>query len=187
MDRRGPARGRPGRPDVTMTAAVPGGSVSQGVSSLEVRWILPGPLDMTVAEWFGRYRLESESREDAYLLDPDLGGMSVKIRAGAALEVKMFRGSPGVVVIPGRARGRLQYLQKWSFPLRLDDSIPESWRRIRKRRRIRRFSLTGGARCAVELTGIRTHDQDWWSLGFEATDPADLRLCLGSDGVRAHP
>ena len=29
-------------------------------------------------------------------------------------------------------------------------------------------------RCEVELTEVRTRDQDWWSLGFEATGPADL-------------
>ena len=26
----------------------------------------------------------------------------------------------------------------------------------------------------AELTGIRVHHQDWWSLGLEATGPADL-------------
>jgi hypothetical protein len=26
----------------------------------------------------------------------------------------------------------------------------------------------------VELTGVRTRGQDWWTLGFEATGPADL-------------
>jgi hypothetical protein len=26
----------------------------------------------------------------------------------------------------------------------------------------------------VELTEIRTRGQDWWTLGFEATGPADL-------------
>ena len=29
-------------------------------------------------------------------------------------------------------------------------------------------------RCEAELTEIRTRDQDWWSLGLEATGPADL-------------
>ena len=28
--------------------------------------------------------------------------------------------------------------------------------------------------CGVELTEIRTGGQDWWTLGFEATGPADL-------------
>ena len=26
----------------------------------------------------------------------------------------------------------------------------------------------------MELTDVRTRDQDWWTLGFEATGPADL-------------
>ena len=55
-----------------------------------------------------------------------------------------------------------------------------------KRRRISRFSLVGGltrARapgpgdgpgCAVELTEFRTRGATWWTLGFEATGPADV-------------
>ena len=29
-------------------------------------------------------------------------------------------------------------------------------------------------RCEVELTEVHTRGQDWWTLGFEATGPADL-------------
>ena len=29
-------------------------------------------------------------------------------------------------------------------------------------------------RCEVELTEVHTNGQDWWTLGFEATGPADL-------------
>ena len=29
-------------------------------------------------------------------------------------------------------------------------------------------------RYEVELTEVRTRGQDWWTLGFEATGPADL-------------
>jgi hypothetical protein len=184
--------GRPRRsqlnPDVTMTVTVPEGPVMEGVRSLEVRWILPGQLDMAVAGWFDRSQPEMESREDAYLLDPDLGGLSVKVRAGRALEVKAFRGSAGILDFPGRARGRMQYWQKWSFPfppLSQNRSAPDGWRRVRKQRRISRFSLTGRritacageladeARCAVELTELRFQRQDWWSLGLEATGPAE--------------
>jgi hypothetical protein len=32
----------------------------------------------------------------------------------------------------------------------------------------------GEPRCEVEITEIRTRGQDWWTLGFEATGPADL-------------
>jgi hypothetical protein len=132
---------------------------------------------MAMAGRFGSSDPEIESREDAYLIDPDVGGLSVKVRGGRALEVKLFRGSPGVLDFPGRARGRMQYWQKWSFPFDpsgQDTSDPGGWRRIRKLRRISRFSLAGEARCAVELTEIRLHYQDWWSVGLEATGPADL-------------
>ena len=37
----------------------------------------------------------TESREDTYLLDPHLPGLSVKVRGGGALEVKAYRGEPG--------------------------------------------------------------------------------------------
>jgi hypothetical protein len=83
----------------------------------------------------------------------------------------------------------MQYWQKWSFPCdppSLDGGIPAGWRPVRKRRRISRFTLASGQtvvrapepggelQCAVELTEIRMHGQDWWTLGFEATGPADL-------------
>ena len=31
----------------------------------------------------------------------------------------------------------------------------------------------GNPVCAVELTEVRTGDEAWWSLGFEATGPGD--------------
>ncbi len=132
---------------------------------------------------------ETQSREDTYLLNPQLRGLSVKVRGGSALEVKVYRGSPGILEVPGRARGRMQSWQKWSFPfspLRQDSSAPVGWTPVRKRRRISRFSLASGPivarppglggepRCEVELTEIRTRGQDWWSVGFEATGPVDL-------------
>jgi hypothetical protein len=172
-----------------MTTAAPGGPGIEGLSSLEVRWILPGQLDPAVAGWFGRFPAEMASREDAYLLDPKLGGLSVKVRAGTALEVKVYRGSPEILDVAGRVLGRMESWQKWSFPLRSpsqDRGDLAGWRVIRKKRRITRFPLVGGravatvpgsageAACAVELTEIRFGVQAWWSLGFEATGPADL-------------
>ncbi len=85
-----------------MTAEPPQGLVTEAVRTLEVRWIFPGQLEAAVAGWFGRFPTRMESREDTYLLDPRLPGLSVKIRGGSAL------------------------------------------------------------------------GQDWWTLGFEATGPADL-------------
>jgi hypothetical protein len=172
-----------------MTAEPPHSPVTEAVLSLEVRWIFPGQLETSVARWFSRFPATTESREDTYLLDPQLRGLSVKVRAARALEVKVYRGSRGILQVPGRARGRLEAWQKWSFPcspLRQDSADPASWQPVRKRRRISRFSLASGpaaARapmpggepwCEVELTEIRTRGQDWWTLGFEATGPADL-------------
>ena len=88
-----------------MTAEPPGSPVTEGVRSLEVRWIFPGQLETAVAGWFGRFPARTESREDTYLLDPQLPGLSVKVRGGGALEVKAYRGSPGILEVPGRARG----------------------------------------------------------------------------------
>ena len=172
-----------------MTAEPPRSPVTEAAWSLEVRWIFPGPLEAAVARWFGRFPAAAESREDAYLVDPQLRGLSVKVRGGGALEVKVYRGSRGILQVPGRARGRLQAWQKWSFPcgpLGQDSADLAGWQPVRKRRRISRFSRVSGpaaARapvpggepwCEVELTEVRTRGQDWWTLGFEATGPADL-------------
>jgi hypothetical protein len=172
-----------------MAAAQPESPVIEGVRSLEVRWIFPGQLEAAVTGWFGRFPARVESREDRYLLDPQLRGLSVKVRGGGALEVKVYRGSPGILEVPGRARGRLESWQKWSFPcgpLSLDSVDPAGWRPVSKRRRISRFPLASGRivahpqglggepGCEVELTAVRTRGQDWWTLGFEATGPADL-------------
>jgi len=172
-----------------MTAAQPESPVTDGVRSLEVRWIFPGQLETAVAGWFGRFPAGLESREDAYLLFPHLRGLSVKLRAGGALDVKVYRGSPGILDVAGRARGRLESWEKWSFPfepLSQDSGDPAGWRPVSKTRRVSRFSPASGrilARvpgladqpgCVVELTEVRTRGEAWWSLGFEATGPAGL-------------
>lgn len=172
-----------------MTTALPESPVIDGLRSLEVRWILPGPLEPAVAGWFGRFPAEIAARQDAYLLNPELRGLSVKVRAGTALEVKVYRGSPGILEVAGLAHGRLESWQKWSFPVAMlsqDDRCLPGWTVIRKSRRITRFWLANGRieaavprpatepRCAVELTEIHIGSQAWWSLGFEATGPVDL-------------
>ena len=154
-----------------------------------MRWIFPGKLDAAVTGWFRRFPAWVESREDTYLLCPQPRGLSVKIRGGRTLEVKAYRGSPGSLDVAGRARGRMESWQKWSAahdPPSQDGHDPACWRPVGKTRRIARFSLAGGRivssapeggpepRCHLELTGIRMQDQDWWSLGFEATGPAHL-------------
>jgi hypothetical protein len=179
--------------------------ISEAVRSLEVRWIFPGQLAAAVARWFGRFPARVESREDTYLLDPPLPGLSVKVRGGKALEVKASRGSPGILEMAGRARGRMESWQKWSFPfgpLSQHNAGLAGWRPVRKRRRISRFSSASQQivarspgpgqqpRCEVELTEVLTSGQHWWTLGFEATGPADLlrsELQVTAALVFAHP
>jgi hypothetical protein len=163
-----------------MTGAQPQIPVTERVRSLEVRWILPGQLEAAVAGWFAQFPAAVESREDTYLADPPLGGLSVKLRDGAALEVKVYRGSPGILEVAGRARGRLESWDKWFFPCgppsRAGAGAP-GWRPVRKL--IRRFPAASGqpgrplgggeAGCEVELTEVRAGGRAWWTLGFEAT------------------
>ena len=188
-----------------MTAEPQESLVTEGVRSLEVRWIFPGQLETAVAGWFGRFPTRVESREDTYLLDPQLPGLSVKVRRGGALEVKAYRGSPGILEVAGRARGHMEAWQKWSFPASPPSPSsrdPAGWQPVRKRRRISRFSQASGPivapaagqgegpRCEVELTEVHTRGQLWWTLGFEATGPAHLlRGALQATAalVFAHP
>jgi len=188
-----------------MTAEPPPSLVTEGVRSLEVRWIFPGQLEVAVAGWFGRFPARVESREDTYLLDPQLPGLSVKVRGGGALEVKAYRGSPGILEVAGRARGHMEAWHKWSYPFSAPSPgsrDPAGWQPVRKRRRISRFSLASGPivapaaglsqgpRCEVELTEVHTRGQHWWTLGFEATGPADLlsgTLQATAALVFAHP
>jgi hypothetical protein len=174
---------------MTMTPEPPQRAITEGVRSLEVRWIFPGQLETAVAEWFGRFPAEIQSREDTYLLDPWLRGLSVKVRGGVALDMKEYRGSRGTLDLAGRACGQLESWRKWSFPvdpIRRDGGDLAGWIPVRKRRRISRFSPASGPaatqppgrgqepRCAAELTEIHALGHDWWTLGFEATGPHDL-------------
>lgn len=169
-----------------MTAAPPGSPVAEGVRSLEVRWIVPGQLGAAMAGWFARFPAEMESREDTYLLHPRLRGLSVKIRGGGTLEVKVYHGSPGILDLAGRAHGRMESWQKWSFPCGPLPGSPDpaGWRLLRKRRQVSRLPMASGRTpgrvpgpdgepgCVVELTEVHMQGEAWWSLGFESTGPA---------------
>jgi hypothetical protein len=155
--------------------------------TLEVRWIRPGALDARMLAWFTRFPAATESRVDDYLISPDLEGLSVKIRGGRALEVKMYRGRRGALTGPGNVRGFLEAWQRWSFPVAVlsQDLDSTTWRPVRKARRITFFvpneerlsaqiqAAGRGPGCAVELTEMTVQDQTWWTLGFEANGPPD--------------
>jgi hypothetical protein len=173
--------------DASTTAGPLDSGVAQERSSLEVRWVIPGRMQAAMAGWFAHFAVEVESREDLYLLHPQSRTFSVKIRGGRALEVKVYRGSPGVIDVPGRALGRMEFWQKWSWPCNQlgDDggTIPAGWTLVNKRRQLSRFPLAADRRSgstapdpgvSVELTKIHGPGGQWWSLGLEATGPGDL-------------
>ena len=160
-----------------------------GVQSLEVRWIFSGRLATEMARWFGRFPAYTMTLADTYLILPRVPGLSVKVREQQALDVKVYRGSPGLLEVSGYARGRLESWQKWSFPCdpaSQGSDNPAGWRTVRKRRQISHFPHTAEPatarfpdpgrkpRCAVELAEFYALGEDWWTLGFEATGPADV-------------
>jgi hypothetical protein len=186
-----------------MTAGTDENPVTGPADSLEVRWILPGPLPAAVRDWFGRFPAEAEAREDTYPLQPQLRGLSVKLRDGSVLDVKYYLGSPAIPSLP--IRGRLEFWRKWSFPYQPPgqaEAPPAGWVTVRKQRRNSWFPLALGqnpapapelatqAGCAVELTQFHAHHHPWWTVGFEATGPAGLlrpSLQHAADMVFAQP
>jgi hypothetical protein len=166
---------------------------SAGARSLEVRWIFAGRLMAEMIAWFGRFPVQRVTLTDAYLVDPYLPGLSVKIRERQALETKVYHGNPGLLEVSTRARGHLESWQKWSFlcappEARSGSGDRAGWRTVRKRRLITRFARAGETgettarpfagpagkpACAVELAEFRALGKDWWTLGFEATGPDD--------------
>jgi hypothetical protein len=177
------------RQRVQDVASLPDSPAIERAATLEVRWILPGQLEASMAEWFDRFPAVAEFQDDSYLLDPRLAGISVKIRSGRTFEVKTYRGSIGILDTAGRARGHMESWQKWSFPVAPFSKVgegPASWTLVRKKRRISQFLMADGRiravragggeepGCAVELTEVRLREESWWTLGFEATGPASL-------------
>lgn len=158
--------------------------ILEGGWTLEVRWIRPGGLSAAMIDWFAPHVVEMETREDLYLVRRGVQGLSVKIRGGTLLDIKVSSGDVGAIEVPRRAHGRSLAWKKWSFPLSasLETGAGSSdWVRVGKYRRIRRFSFkdgkpvapfsassAGATTCAVELTEVTSRGESWWTLGFEA-------------------
>jgi hypothetical protein len=180
-----------------MMSAAPAEDPAAGpVDSLEVRWIVPGQLPPAMLEWFARFPGGTETRQDAYLLQPRLRGLSVKLRDGGALDVKSYLGSPGALDLPRGGHGRLESWRKWSFPSGLPGhgrADPPGWVVVGKCRRSSWFPLASHpdlaqvpppaamAGCMAELTEISVRGEAWWSVGFEATGAVRLlRVALST-------
>jgi len=77
-----------------MATAAADNPVTGPVDSLEVRWIVPGPLRTAMWEWFARFPAETERREDTYRAERrfDVGG-----RFGPGADGGRALGGPGRV------------------------------------------------------------------------------------------
>jgi hypothetical protein len=162
------------------------------MDSLEVRWITPGPVTLAMRGWFARFPSGTETRDDAYLLQPLLPGLAVKLRSGSLLDLKAFLGSPGLIELPCGGRGTLELWRKWSCSG--DDCTPRAkgsdavlgWVVVHKERIGAWFPLASGdsgepggrqafqTGCAVELTEIGLGAAHYTSVGFEARGAPEL-------------
>jgi hypothetical protein len=163
------------------------------LETAEVRWFFEGSLP---GELLSGYQAASipgvqEQRTDWYLVGahrPDLG---IKVRDGAWLDVKRRTGVEPDRAFDATMRGDVEHWAKWSFPLAADpvEEVPE-WRRVDKRRWIRRYDLGGpgpatavpfeqvvDSGCSAELSDVLVDGTLSWSLGFEAFGSPDA---LGS-------
>ena len=174
-----------------------------GSRSLEVRWIRRGPLPPALVDRFGPFRDPIEVRSDRYLVDPWTPEVGMKIRGGVQLDLKVYRGSPGRLRVPGGG-GPLEVWEKWTFPLgeTSPEQDAEDWVTLDKTRRRRAFEMNAEGltersvleeiepSCTFELTEVVGGGEVWWTLGFEASGAAEalelsLRTC--ADLLLEHP
>ena len=176
--------------------AIPAG-IAGPADGLEVRWITPGPLTPAMREWFSRFPAETETREDAYLLQPRLRKLAVKLRDGREVDLKALLSRPGPIDLPYGGRGTLELWRKWSFsgdsygPQANVDDLAQGWVGVHKNRISAWFPLASGdagqpadrqaaeTGCAAELTEIGIGTAQYVSVGFEACGaPGLLRAAL---------
>jgi hypothetical protein len=159
--------------------------------TVEVRWFYQGAVSSEVLEWFEqgeRAPEEQPCRVDYYLRLSDRDSLGIKLREGR-IEVKQRHRQYGVFRFHDRVTGLVEHWRKWSFELSegagnlTSTIVPAScWIGVTKRRKLRRYRLTGnkkivavpvglqsGLRCNLELTRIIVDETEWWSLGFEAS------------------
>ena len=174
----------------------------RGAMSLEVRWILPGQVPATMIEWLGPFDDEIERREDQYLVNPSSEELGVKIKGAILLDLKVLRGSPGLLEIPQVVKAASRSGRSGRFPVDATGRSPgnaSSWLTVQKVRRRRSFRLSEGQvieralseaelpGCTMELTEIAIGEAAWWSLGVEVHGGSDARSDAARNGRVAVP
>jgi hypothetical protein len=145
----------------------------------EFRWFFRQPPPEPLVAWIEAAAGPPESRTDLYLVLPGTDALGVKTRGGTPrLEFKLRPRPPEPVALPGGVSGQREEWQRWSCGRpALSRLLPrlglpkEGWRSVAKQRRTATVPYGSDAGCRVEITGLETGSQQWWSVGFEAYGP----------------
>ncbi len=169
----------------------------------EIRWFFRGESSRDLHRWFaagGLGRSEPE-RTDEYLLLPDCGTVSVKLRDGK-FEIKACTSAPAPVEYTHEIRGLRDTWVKWSSSVGDIDRFrsqfvraEDNWASVNKKRHLRLYSLESerpseiavgdswlSRGCQVELTDISVARdgsgtaETWWSLSFESFGDTETLL-----------
>jgi hypothetical protein len=157
--------------------------------TVETRWICRGLLPEVVLAWFDGLPGETfaEERTDVYCRVPDSSALSIKVRAGARVEVKTER-DLGLRTFREGVVGRVGQWAKWSFNLDRENPGPADvtrapgiWHTLAKLRRSRGYhigpgglvtpaggTVGDGEGCDLEIVDFVVENQWWWSVGLEA-------------------
>jgi len=145
----------------------------------ELRWFFRGQPPGPVVAWFEAAADPPQTRTDVYLALPGTDALGVKIRGGSTrFELKLRPRPSSPLTLPGAVPGQLEEWQRWSFSRPgISRFLPrlglpkERWVEVEKRRRLATIPYRGDAGCRVEITALRTRDQEWSTVGFESFGP----------------
>jgi hypothetical protein len=152
----------------------------------EMRWFFDGRLPDEAARWFGG--TAAPWREDRYLVLPGVADMGIKRRQGR-LDIKGRIAVLGDHVVAPGIEGVAERWGKWSYDMAIWDRFRgHSTILVGKRRVQRHFLLSPGGSAqevaqrdvgrrgfSLELTRLRLHGADHWSLAIEAA-PDDATM-----------
>ncbi|NEP16010.1 MAG: hypothetical protein F6J97_03795 [Leptolyngbya sp. SIO4C1] len=150
-------------------------------STLEMRWFLPGQIDLEVADWFEHrcpgQPLSAQTRTDRYLQMPSCETVSIKLREGR-FEVKWRQQALGLQVYAKQRAAWLQQrplegqLEQWhklsysdlfATQQPMPPATPARWLAVHKHRQLR-----SAQNVQIELVQLTLKQQPWWSLSLEA-------------------
>lgn len=149
------------------------------LETLELRWFAPGRMPAVAIRWFesAAPQVVVEERIDSYLLTGrfDLG---VKRRNNGPLQVKQRRRTGRRLSVGSRLVGRVE---EWRKENRDRTSASgDRWVDVTKTVLTYPFCVTqaGGVAtaCDIELAAVEVEGLEAWTLAFEASGPASVRM-----------